>query len=355
MMEHTQMPDRSDSGHTRLSQGTDRVLLAHGGGSRLSQKLLTDIFRKHFKSAELAREHDGAYLQVGRERLAFTTDSYVISPRFFPGGDIGSLAVHGTVNDLAACGAVARWISAAFILEEGFALAELEQIVQSMASAAEHAGVELVTGDTKVVEHGKGDGIFINISGIGVVQHAPAPTPKAVRPGDRVIVSGSIGLHGMAILSVREGLGFESKLTSDSAPLGAMVASVYEAGIRPHCLRDPTRGGVAATLAEIAAISGTCIVLDEDSLPVPDLVRTACDMLGLDPLFVANEGKMLFLVAAEDEQQTLAVLRQHPNGSEAVTIGRVQTEDAGSILLHTARDGTHVLDIPAGDDLPRIC
>ena len=214
------MPDRSDSGNTRSTQGTDRVLLAHGGGSRLSQKLLTDIFRKHFKSAELAREHDGAYLQVGRERLAFTTDSYVISPRFFPGGDIGSLAVHGTVNDLAACGAVARWISAAFILEEGFSLAELERIVQSMSLAAEHAGVELVTGDTKVVEHGKGDGIFINISGIGLVLHEPAPTPKAVKPGDRVIVSGPIGLHGMAILSVREGLGFESELTSDSAPLG---------------------------------------------------------------------------------------------------------------------------------------
>jgi hydrogenase expression/formation protein HypE len=348
------MPDRSDSAHTG-SQSTDRVLLAHGGGSRLSQKLLTDIFRKHFKGAELAREHDGAYLQVGRERLAFTTDSYVISPRFFPGGDIGSLAVHGTVNDLAACGALARWISAGFILEEGFPLAELERIVQSMALAAEHAGVELVTGDTKVVEHGKGDGIFISMSGIGLVLHEPAPTPKAVRPGDRVIVSGPIGLHGMAILSVREGLGLETKLTSDSAPLGALIATVYEVGIRPHCLRDPTRGGVAATLAEIAAISGTGIVLDQDSIPVPELVRSACDMLGLDPLLVANEGKMLFLVAAEDEQKTLAVLHKHTQGKDAVTIGRVQSEDAGSVLVHTTQDGTYVLDIPAGDELPRIC
>jgi hydrogenase expression/formation protein HypE len=317
--------------------------------------LLTDIFRKHFKSAELAREHDGAYLQVGRERLAFTTDSYVISPRFFPGGDIGSLAVHGTVNDLAACGAIARWMSAGFILEEGFPLAELERIVQSMALAAEHAGVELVTGDTKVVEHGKGDGVFINMSGIGLVLHEPAPTPKAVRPDDRVIISGPIGLHGMAILSVREGLGLESELTSDSAPLGALVASVYEAGIRPHCLRDPTRGGVAATLAEIAAISGTGIVLDEASLPVPDLVRTACDMLGLDPLLVANEGKMLFFVAAQDEQKTLEVLHRHPQGSQAVTIGKVQSEDAGLVLIRTMLDGTNVLDIPAGDELPRIC
>ena len=354
-MEQRQMSDRSDSGDGRSQKGTDRVLLAHGGGSRLSQMLLTGIFRKHFKSAELAREHDGAYLQVGRERLAFTTDSYVISPRFFPGGDIGSLAVHGTVNDLAACGAIARWMSAGFILEEGFPLAELERIVQSMALAAEYAGVELVTGDTKVVEHGKGDGVFINMSGIGLVLHEPAPTPKAVLPGDRVIVSGPIGLHGMAILSVREGLGLESELTSDSAPLGALVASVYEAGIRPHCLRDPTRGGVAATLAEIAAISGTGIVLDEASLPVPDLVRTACDMLGLDPLLVANEGKMLFFVAAQDEQKTLEVLHRHPQGSQAVTIGKVQSEDAGLVLIRTMLDGTNVLDIPAGDELPRIC
>ena len=349
------MSDTTDTGHGRSQEGTDRVLLAHGGGSRLSQMLLTDIFRKHFKSAELAREHDGAYLQVGRERLAFTTDSYVISPRFFPGGDIGSLAVHGTVNDLAACGAIARWMSAGFILEEGFPLAELERIVKSMALAAEHAGVELVTGDTKVVEHGKGDGVFINMSGIGLVLHEPAPTPKAVRPGDRVIVSGPIGLHGMAILSVREGLGLESQLTSDSAPLGALVASVYEAGIRPHCLRDPTRGGVAATLAEIATISGTGIVLDEASLPVPDLVRTACDMLGLDPLLVANEGKMLFFVAAHDEQKTLEVLHRHPQGSQAVTIGTVQSEDAGLVLIRTILDGTYVLDIPAGDEFPRIC
>jgi hydrogenase expression/formation protein HypE len=349
------MPDRSDSVRTGSHERIDRVLLAHGGGSRLSQRLLTDVFRKHFKSAELAREHDGAYLQVGRERLAFTTDSYVISPRFFPGGDIGSLAVHGTVNDLAACGAIARWISAGFILEEGFAIAELERIVQAMALAAEHAGVELVTGDTKVVEYGKGDGVFINMAGIGLVLHEPAPTPKAVRPGDRVIVNGPIGLHGMAILSVRERLGLESELTSDSAPLGGLVASVYEAGIRPHCLRDPTRGGVGATLAEIAAISGAGIVLEAESLPVPDPVRTACDMLGLDPLLVANEGKMLFLVAAMDEEKTLAVLRQHPQGRAAVTIGQVQSEDPGSVLIHAALDGTYVLDIPAGDDLPRIC
>jgi hydrogenase expression/formation protein HypE len=334
---------------------SDRILLAHGGGSRLSQKLLADVFRKHFRSAELAEEHDGAYLTVGEMRLAFSTDSYVISPRFFPGGDIGSLAVHGTVNDLAACGARARWISAAFILEEGLPLDELERIVHSMAMAAEQADVELVTGDTKVVEHGKGDGIFINTSGIGVVLHEPPPSPRAVRPGDRVIVSGPIGLHGMAILSVRERLGLGAELKSDSAALGGLVASVYEAGIRPHCLRDPTRGGVAATLAEIAAISGTGMMLDEKALPVPAVVKGACEILGLDPLFVANEGKMLFLVAPEDEQKTLEILHRHPQGAEAVTIGRVQEEDAGSVLIRTALEGTYVLDIPAGEELPRIC
>jgi hydrogenase expression/formation protein HypE len=349
------MSDSSEFRKPLAPHSSDRVLLAHGGGSRLSQKLLADVFRKHFRSAELAQEHDGAYLMAGDQRLAFSTDSYVISPHFFPGGDIGSLAVHGTVNDLAACGARARWISAAFILEEGFPLDELERIVQSMALAAEQAGVELVTGDTKVVERGKGDGIFINTSGIGLVLHEPVPSPRLVRAGDRVIVSGPIGLHGMAILAVRERLGLESDLKSDSAPLGELVASVYDAGIRPHCLRDPTRGGVAATLAEIAVISRTGIVLDEEALPVPAMVKSASEILGLDPLLVANEGKMLFLVAAQDEEKTLRTLRRHEQGAQAVTIGRVQAEDAGSVLVRTALDRTHVLDIPAGEELPRIC
>jgi hydrogenase expression/formation protein HypE len=349
------MPDMPEFRKPLTPHSSGRVLMAHGGGSRLSQKLLADVFRKHFHSAELAQEHDGAYLMVGDQRLAFSTDSYVISPRFFPGGDIGSLAVHGTVNDLAACGARARWISAAFILEEGLPLDELERIVQSMALAADQAGVELVTGDTKVVEHGKGDGIFINTSGIGLVLHEPVPSPRAVRPGDRVIVTGPIGLHGMAILAVREGLNFASELKSDSASLGGLVASVYEAGIRPRCLRDPTRGGVAATLAEIAVISHTGIVLEEEALPVPAVVKTACEMLGLDPLLVANEGKMLFLVAPEDEEKTLRTLRRHAQGAEAVTIGRVQAEDAGSVLVRTALESTYVLDIPAGEELPRIC
>ena len=301
------------------------------------------------------REHDGAYLKAGGQHLAFTTDSYVISPRFFPGGDIGSLAVHGTVNDLAACGARARWISAGFILEEGLPLAELERIVQSMAAAAELGGVELVTGDTKVVEHGKGDGIYVNTSGIGVVLHEPAPTPRAVRPGDRVIVSGPIGLHGMAILAVREGLGLDSELLSDSAPLGQLVAAVYEAGVRPHCLRDPTRGGVGTTLAEIAVSSGTGIVINQEALPIPELVKSACDILGLDPLLVANEGKMLFLVAPEDEVRTLHTLRQHPLAHRQRRSPKCKPARLARCWCAPRIGGLHVFDIPAGEELPRIC
>lgn len=337
---------------------TDRIQLAHGGGGRMSRRLLSGVFRKHFRGSEIDRDHDGAYLDLdgSTKRLAFTTDSYVVRPAFFPGGDIGSLAIHGTVNDLAACGARARWISVAFVLEEGFAMADLERIVASMAAAARTAGVEIVTGDTKVVEYGKGDGVFINTSGIGMVLADPPPTPSAVRPGDRVIVSGPIGLHGMAIMSVREGLTFESEaLLSDSAPLGELVEGVYRAGVVPHCLRDPTRGGVAATLAELAEASGTGILLDEAALPVPEVVQGACEILGLDPLLVANEGKMLFLVRPEDEPATLAALRAHPLGSGAVTIGHVTSEEPGSLLVRTGLGSTYVFDIPAGEALPRIC
>jgi hydrogenase expression/formation protein HypE len=334
---------------------SDRVLLSHGGGGGMSRRLIRDVFKKHFKSPELARDHDGAYLRVGDKLLAFTTDGHVVSPPFFPGGDIGSLAIHGTVNDLASCGAKARWISAGFILEEGFPIADLERIVASMAHAASEAGVELVTGDTKVVEHGKGDGLFITTSGIGEVLAEPPPCPSRVRPGDVVILSGPIGLHGMAILSIREGLAFETELQSDSAPLGTLVESVYAAGIRPHCLRDATRGGVAATLDEIAQASGAGILLDEEAVPVPEAVKGACEMLGLDPLHVANEGKMLLIVAPEDEAATLEAVRNHPLGRDAVTIGRVTAEDPGCVVVRTAIGSMFVLDIPAGEELPRIC
>jgi hydrogenase expression/formation protein HypE len=334
---------------------SNRILLSHGGGGRMSRRLIHDVFRKHLLSPELAREHDGAYLDLGSQKLAFTTDGFVVSPPFFPGGNIGSLAVHGTVNDLAACGARARWMSAAFILEEGFLLAELDRIVESMARAAEEAGVEVVAGDTKVVEHGKGDGIYISATGVGLLLADPPPDPRTVQPGDVVILSGPIGLHGMAIMSLREGLAFESELQSDSAPLGELVATVYRAGVRPRCLRDPTRGGVAAALSEIAEASRTGILLEEAAIPVPELVKGACEILGLDPLLVANEGKMLLLVAPGDEEATLQALRSHPLGRGAVTIGRVQAEEQGCVLIRTLLDSTHVLDIPAGEELPRIC
>jgi hydrogenase expression/formation protein HypE len=321
----------------------------------MSRRLIQGVFQKHFQSHELARDHDGAYLDLGDRKLAFSTDGFVVRPVFFPGGDIGSLAVHGTVNDLAACGAQGRWMSAAFILEEGFPLADLERIVASMARAAREAGIELVTGDTKVVEHGKGDGIFITTSGVGVIFADPLPDPKAVRPGDPVLISGPIGLHGMAIMSVREGLAFDSELASDSAPLGDLIAAVYRAGARPRCLRDPTRGGVAATLAEIAQASRTGIVLDESALPVPENVRGACEILGLDPLLVANEGLMMLIVAPEDEPIALDALRAHPLGRQAVTIGRVQADEPGSVLVRTSLGSTYVFDIPAGEELPRIC
>jgi hydrogenase expression/formation protein HypE len=329
--------------------------MAHGGGGWVSRLLINKVIRKHLRSNELDREHDGAYLTLGDQRLAFSTDSYVVSPPFFPGGDIGTLAVHGTVNDLAACGARALWISVAMILEEGFPLADLERIVQSMALAAERAGVEIVTGDTKVVEKGKGDGLFINTSGIGVVKYDPVPTPRAVRPGDRVIISGPIGLHGMTILSVRQGLPLGPDLHTDSAPLGDLVASIYEAGLRPHCLRDPTRGGVAATLAELAEASGTGIILFETALPIPEPVKAACEILGLDALHVANEGNMLFLVDPADEPETLRILRQNPLGAHAVTIGRVVADNVGLVLVESPQGDTCLLDIPAGSELPRIC
>jgi hydrogenase expression/formation protein HypE len=295
------------------------------------------------------------FRDLGSQKLAFTTDGFVISPPFFPGGDIGSLAVHGTVNDLAACGARARWMSAAFVLEEGFPIADLERIVESMARAAKEAGVELVAGDTKVVEHGKGDGIYITASGVGLLLAEPPPDPRAVQPGGVVILSGPIGLHGVAIMSLREGMMFEPELKSDSAALGELVANVYRVGVRPRCLRDPTRGGVGATLSEIAEASRTGILLEEAAIPVPQVVKGACEILGLDPLLVANEGKMLLLVAPEDEKATLQALRSHPLGCAAVAIGRVQAEEPGSVLIRTQLGSTFVLDIPAGEELPRIC
>jgi hydrogenase expression/formation protein HypE len=321
----------------------------------MSRRLIHEVFHEHFRGDELARDHDGGYLSTTQPPLAMTTDSFIVSPPFFPGGDIGSLAVHGTVNDLAACGARARWMSAAFILEEGLMLTDVERIAASMARAATVAGVEIVTGDTKVVERGKGDGIFITTCGVGEVLGQPPPDPRAVRRGDCILLSGPIGLHGMAVMSQREGLGFEAEIRSDSAPLGDLVSAVYRAGLRPHCMRDPTRGGVAAALWELAQDSGTSMVLNEASIPVPEPVRGACELLGLDPLLVANEGKMLLLSAREDATRTLEVLRDHPLGRESVLIGEVTSDEPGLVMIRTTLGSLHILDIPAGEELPRIC
>lgn len=332
-----------------------KVQMGHGGGGRMSRKLIRELFIHEFKSPSLMEEHDGSIVAIDGVRLAFCTDGHVVSPPFFPGGDIGSLAVHGTVNDLAACGARPIAMSSAFVIEEGFPIADLERIVRSMAAAAEHAGVEIVTGDTKVVEHGKGDGVFITTSGIGLIEHEPAPAPRNVKPGDRVVISGPIARHGLAILSIRDNLTFESELVSDSAPLWDLVSRVYAAGIKPKCMRDPTRGGLAAALSEIAELAGTSITLDDRAIPLAEEAKNACEFLGLDPLFIANEGLMLFFVKADDEPLLLETLRSHPLGSQAAAIGRVDSGDAGILFIETELGGRRAIDIPAGEELPRIC
>jgi len=331
------------------------VLMAHGGGGRLTQQLIEKMFVPQFDNRALASLHDGATLELKGMRLAFSTDSYVIQPIFFPGGDIGSLAVHGTVNDLAMCGARPLVISAGFIIEEGLPMEDLWRIVQSMQAAASAAGVSVATGDTKVVDRGKGDKIFINTSGIGLIREGVEIDPRRARPGDRIIASGSIADHGIAILSRREGLEFETELESDSAPLGGLVEAMLDVCPDIHVLRDPTRGGVASALNEIAAQARLGIVLDESALLVREEVRGACELLGLDPLYVANEGKLLAIVSEGDAHGVLRVMRAHPLGREAAIIGAVTEEHPGSVLLKTRLGGKRVVDMLSGEQLPRIC
>lgn len=332
------------------------VQMAHGGGGRLSQILIEGMFVKAFANPILAGLHDGAVLAVGGERLAFSTDSFVIRPLFFPGGDIGSLAVHGTVNDVAMCGARPLAISAAFILEEGFPMADLWRVVDSMRRAAEAAGVPVVTGDTKVVDRGKGDGIYINTTGIGRVPAGIDISPRRARPGDRVLLSGAIAVHGIAVMSVREGLEFETLLLSDSAALHTLIADLLDrVGERVHVLRDPTRGGVASALNEIAAQARAGIVLDERAIPLAEEVRGACEILGFDPLYVANEGKCLAIVAPEAADQALDALRAHPLGREAAIVGEVVEEHPGRVFLKSRIGGLRVVDMMSGEQLPRIC
>ena len=332
------------------------VLLAHGGGGRLTHALIERVFAAAFANPALARLHDGAVLETGGARIAVTTDSFVVSPRFFPGGDIGSLAVHGTVNDLAMCGARPFALTAGFVIEEGLPMDELWRIVTSMGAAAAAAGVPIVAGDTKVVDRGKGDGVFINTTGVGRVPDGVDIAPQRARPGDVVLVNGPIAQHGIAILSVREGLAFDTAVTSDSAALHELTARLLEAaGDAVHVLRDPTRGGVSSATNEIAEAAGVGIELDETAIPIAEEVRGACEILGLDPLYVANEGKLLAFVAESRADAALAALRAHPLGREAAAIGRVVEGLPGRVVLRSRIGGTRIVDMLSGEQLPRIC
>ncbi len=346
----------------------DRVLLGHGSGGKLSAELVHDIFLPAFSNPALAQLNDQAVVNINGSRIAITTDSFVVKPLFFPGGDIGSLAVHGTVNDLAMGGAKPLFLSAAFILEEGLSLEILQRVVDSLKRAANEAGVQVVTGDTKVVEKGKGDGLFINTTGIGLVPEGLELSANRARPGDKIILSGPIGDHGIAILAQREGLEFESTIESDSAALHTLVAEMLN--IQSHfsqnngevghpgvirCMRDPTRGGLSSALNEIAEQSQVGIELDETTIPVRDEVKGACEMLGLDPLYVANEGKLVAIVEPSVADELVDAMRKHPLGKDARVIGTVGDSNAGMVTMRTALGTTRIVDMLTGDQLPRIC
>jgi hydrogenase expression/formation protein HypE len=332
----------------------DTVQLAHGGGGRLTRGLLEQIFLPAFENGALAARHDGAVVELGGARLAFTTDSYVVDPLFFPGGDIGKLAVFGTVNDLAMAGARPAHLSAGFILEEGLALEELRRIVSSMRSAAKEAEIDFVTGDTKVVGRGKADRCFINTSGVGVVAPGIEVSPSRVRVGDAVLLSGDVGRHGIAVLSVREGLQFETAIQSDCAPLGDVVQRLFSAGVDVHCLRDLTRGGLASALNEIAIDGRIGVEIDEAAVPVTSAVVGACELLGLDPLYVANEGRFVAFVPSGQADKALYAMQTHPVAKHAVTIGRV-VDAPGTVVLRSRLGGKRLLDLLSGEQLPRIC
>jgi hydrogenase expression/formation protein HypE len=331
------------------------IVLGHGGGGALSAELVEHLFLPAFRNPLLESLGDSTVLTPPHGRLAFSTDSFVVQPLFFPGGNIGELAVNGTVNDLAMSGARPIALSAGFILEEGLATERLGMIVNSMGAAARAANVHIVTGDTKVVDRGHGDSIYINTSGIGVIPDGVQIAPRNAKPGDVVIVSGTIGDHGMAIMSVREGLEFETQIRSDTAPLNGLVAAMLAASHAIHTLRDPTRGGVASSLNEIAATAGVGIALDERSIPVNPDVQSACEILGMDPIYVANEGKLLAIVAPDAAEAVLAAMRAHPLGARAAVIGRVTDQHPGRLVATTAIGGTRVIPMQIGEQLPRIC
>jgi hydrogenase expression/formation protein HypE len=334
----------------------ERVTLAHGAGGKSTHALIEALFLRELGNPLLAPLGDSALLTLdGGARLAFTTDSFVVRPLFFPGGDIGELAVHGTVNDLAMAGARPLGLSAGFIVEEGLLMADLQRIAASMGNAAQAAGVAVVAGDTKVVERGKADGLYVNTSGVGVVEHDRDLAPERIRPGDRVLVSGTLGDHGMAIMIARGELELEVELESDTAPLHELAQRLLEAAEGVRCMRDPTRGGLATVLNELALTAEVGITIFEEVLPVRPQVNGACEILGIDPLYVASEGRLAAIVAPEDADAALAALRAHPLGRDAAIVGEVRPEPPGMVLLETAFGGSRVVDMLAGDPLPRIC
>ena len=333
------------------------IVMGHGGGGRLSSDLVEHIFLPAFggHDSELGRLGDAAVVMAGGARLAFSTDTYVVRPRFFPGGCIGDLAVHGTVNDLAMTGAVPLYLSVGMVLEEGLPIDELGRIATALGAAAKAAGVAVVTGDTKVVDRGHGDGLYVNTAGVGLLPDGVDLGPHRVTPGDVVIVSGPIAQHGVAVLSVREGLEFGSEIVSDTAALHRLVASLVQAGADLHMLRDPTRGGVAATLNEIAGSARVGVRIVERDVPVADDVRAACGFLGLDPLYVANEGRLVAFVGRQDADRVLALMQAHPDSPGATVIGEVVAEHPGTVVARTGIGGTRVVDLPLAEQLPRIC
>jgi hydrogenase expression/formation protein HypE len=331
------------------------IVLAHGSGGKLTHQLIQKMVLPQFRNEFLEPLHDGAVFSLNGSRVAFSTDSFVVNPIFFPGGDIGKLAVHGTVNDLSMCGARPLYLSAGFILEEGIPMADLWRVIGSMKEAAKEAGVALVTGDTKVVDRGKGDQIFINTSGVGLVEPGVNIHPSRARVGDKVLINGPIAVHGIAIMSVREGLEFETEIASDTAPLNGLVQTILAACPDVHVLRDPTRGGVTSALAEIAEQADVGIRLEEAAIPISEEVKGACEILGLDPLYVANEGKMLAIVAPATAEGVLATMRKHPLGREAAVIGEVVDDHRGMVVMKTFIGGTRVVDMLSGEQLPRIC
>ena len=331
----------------------ERILLGHGSGGRLMYQLIREHMVPEF---ELKTLNDSAVLEgMNKGRIAFTTDSYVVSPIFFPGGDIGELAVYGTVNDLSMVGAKPLYITAGLILEEGFPLEDLKRILSSMSLAAEKSGIKIVGGDTKVVNKGKADGIFINTSGVGIIEEGVDISPLKVKPGDKVILSGPIGNHGISIIAERNGISFNPPILSDTAPLNGLVRDMLKKTKKIHAMRDPTRGGLATTLKEIAVDSGYCIVIEEESIPVPQGVKGACELLGFDPLYVANEGILVAIVSPDVAESLVTMMKKHPLGKEALIIGEVQETPTGMVLMKTAIGGTRIVEMLSGDQLPRIC